>query len=302
MVHRTGPAGRREVVPPAPATVDLHTHTSRSDGVMEPSDFVAAAAAAGIRQLAIADHDTLSGYRDGRLAAERLEVVLIPGVEINSVADGVDGFNESELHVLGYGVDSANDEFEAILSEQRGRRRERFVKTVELLRQIGLSIDPAVAGLSLDNDSSLGRPTVARCLVAEGHAETVDDAFRRILSRGKPGYVPRLGIGPRGAIDAIRNAGGLPVLAHFSDGVDRPGVVRELQELGLGGLEVYYRGFWAETVDGLASLARALRLTPTGGSDYHGDRETYAHAYARLWVPPAVGTGLLATLQSLSHG
>jgi len=293
VVHRTGPQGRREVIPPGPSIVDLHTHTNRSDGIMEPVDFVGAAAAAGIRQLSITDHDTLAGYRDGRLAAERLGLTLIPGVEINSVADGVDGFTESELHFLGYGVDPANDAFEGMLSGQRSRRRERFDRTVLLLHDIGLPIDAAVAGLPLDDDSALGRPTVARCLVAEGHAVSVDDAFRRILSRGKPGYVPRLGIGPRGAIAAIRSAGGLAVLAHFSDGVDRPEIVRELQELGLGGLEVYYRGFWAETVDALSHLARDLRLVATGGSDYHGDRETYAQAYVRLWVPPELGQALL---------
>ena len=111
--------------------------------------------------------------------------------------------------------------------------------------------------------------------------------------------MPRLGLGPKDAAAAIIGAGGLAVLAHFGDGPDRPDVVRRLRDLGVRGLEVWYRGFGEETVTQLAALATELRLVQTGGSDYHGDHESYAEAHAALWVPPAVGAGLT---DALRHG
>ena len=296
MAHRFGPLGSRVVVPPSPSTIDLHTHTNRSDGVMEPAALVEAAAAVGVRILAITDHDTLAGYLAGREAAARVGIELIPGVEINTMADDADGFHEGELHVLGLGVDPASDQLQNALAVQREQRRRRFKLMVERLSELGLGIDDVIEQLALTEEDSLGRPTVARALVEKGHADSVEDAFRRLLSRGKPAYVPRLGLGPKGAIEAILGAGGLAVLAHFSDGPARPQVVRQLQDLGVRGLEVYYRAFWAETVDALAALARELKLVPTGGSDYHGDHETYAEAHAALWVPAEVGERLQAAL------
>jgi predicted metal-dependent phosphoesterase TrpH len=297
MVYRTGPAGSQPVKPPGPSTIDLHTHTNRSDGVLEPAALVAAAAAAGVRTLSITDHDTLAALPAASEAATRAGIDLIAGLEINSVADDADGFHERELHVLGYGFDPEDAGLRAALDVQRQQRRRRFWLMVERLSELGLSIDDVIARLPLDDDDALGRPTVARALVARGFAESVDDAFGRLLSRGRPAYVPRQGLGPKGAIEAIRGAGGLAVLAHFSDGPQRPEIVRELMDIGLRGLEVYYRAFLSDTVDRLAALARSLRLVPTGGSDYHGDRETYAQAHAALWVPPEVGQGLTRAIE-----
>ena len=109
---------------------------------------------------------------------------------------------------------------------------------------------------------------------------------------GKPGYVPRSGLGPIEAIEAIRAAGGLAVLAHFGEAPSRVEVVRELSDAGLGGLEVYYRSFDAATVFAVGEVAAALGLVATGGSDYHGDTSTYAEAHAELWVPPEVAAGI----------
>ena len=120
--------------------------------------------------------------------------------------------------------------------------------------------------------------------------------MQELLARGKPGYVPRQGLGPRDAIEAIRAAGGLPALAHFADAPERRGLVAELVEAGLGGLEVHYRHFDAETVAAMAALAAELRLVPTGGSDYHGDGETYAEAHATLFVPDDDAVALFTAL------
>lgn len=286
------------VVPPAPSTIDLHTHTARSDGLLEPAALVAAAAAAGVRLLAITDHDTLAGVREV-LASGAVPpgLELLPGVELNAVvADRLD-LRESEVHVLGLGVDPNDAALEATLGLQRTRRRARFDVMVTRLAEIGRPVADALETLPATGaDDALGRPRVARAMIAKGYVASVEEAFETYLSRGRPGYVPREGLGPIEAIRAIRAAGGLPVLAHFSEAPDRPDVIRELGEAGLGGLEVYYRTFDALTVEAVRQVARDASLVATGGSDYHGDLEPYAATHAGLWVPPTVEAPLRAAL------
>jgi predicted metal-dependent phosphoesterase TrpH len=287
------PAGSGRVEPPSPSSIDLHTHTSRSDGVLDPAILLQAAADVGVRLLALTDHDTLAGYREvvgGEAVPAGL--TLVPGVEINAIVTRDLGLWEGELHVLGFGMDPADDAIEDTLAGQRARRRERFARTVELLRELGLSIDAQLPEITDSTDSALGRPTVARALIAAGHARSVEDAFSRLLAWGKPAYVPRTGLGPIDAIAAIRAADGLPVLAHFGEAPARVDVVRELADAGLGGLEVYYRSFDVATVEAVGEVARTLGLVPTGGSDYHGDTGSYAEAHAALWVPPEVAVGI----------
>lgn len=285
------------IVPPAPATIDLHTHTRRSDGVLEPAELARQAAAAGVRLLAVTDHDSLAGYREAAASpaiAPGLE--LIPGVEINAVAGGRDGFWEGELHILGLGMDPDDEAFEAALSAQRDQRRRRFRRMLGRLRDLGMPIDDAIEHLAPMTDDALGRPMVARALIAKGHATSVEDAFRRWLGHGMPAWVPRDGLGPRAAIDVIRAARGLPVLAHFGEARERIGVVRELVEAGLRGLEVHYRSWDRLTIDRVGSVADELGLVRTGGSDYHGDLGSYAESHASLWVPPDVRERLAAAL------
>ena len=295
--RRHAPGADGAVVPPAPSSVDLHTHSIRSDGVLRPAELIRDVAAAGVRVFSLTDHDTLAGYRDLVDAGAVPDgMTLIPGVEINALVTRDLGLWEWELHILGFGMDPDDEAFEAALSRQRGARRARFDRTVSLLRQIGMPIDAQVAELVQDDDDALGRPTIARALIRAGFASTVEDAFSRIIGHGGPGYVRREGMGPEEAIAAILAAGGIPVLAHFREGPARPEVLRELVDQGLGGLEVYYRTFDAATVAAMATMADAFGLIPTGGSDYHGDLGPYALAHASLWVPPEVGADLLARL------
>jgi predicted metal-dependent phosphoesterase TrpH len=285
------------VVPAYPSRVDLHTHSRRSDGVLEPAALVAAAAAAGVRVLGLADHDTLAGVRELTApGAPALPLELIAAVEINSVAAGIDRLWEGELHILGLGVDPADEAFEAALERQRQARAVRFGSIVGRLRELGLGVDEQAEALRDVPGSSLGRPQIARLLVAAGHEPSVDAAMQNLLARGRPAYIPRQGLGPQDAIAAIRAAGGLPALAHFADGPSRRALVAELASQGLRGLEVHYRHFDAGTVADMAALARDLRLVPTGGSDYHGDVETYAEAHAALFVPDEDAAALFAAL------
>jgi hypothetical protein len=289
------PAGAAALVP-GDAVADVHTHTSRSDGVLEPAELVRQAHAAGVRLFAIADHDNLAGYRE--LTARGADPLpdgldLVPAVEINAVTRGLDAdLPEGELHVLGIGVDPWDDAFEAAIAAQRGARRVRFTATVTRLREIGLAVDEHLAPGILESDDALGRPTLARALVAAGHAESVEDAFRRILGHGLPGYVPRSGMGPAEAIRAIRAAGGLASVAHFGEAPQRLPLMRELVAEGLDGLETHHRSFDAETRAAMSAAARLLGLVETGGTDYHGDLGPYAESHAGLVMPDALVEGL----------
>jgi len=290
--------GPDRVIPPAPSAIDLHSHTLRSDGLLEPIELVQAAAAAGVKLFAITDHDTLAGVRtllDGAAGPWPSDLELVAGVEINAVAattsPGTDS-GEDEIHVLGLGVDPRSEAFEAVLAGQRAHRRSRFARIVGRLRELGMPIDAQLTAIDTTDDFALGRPTAGRALVETGFATSVEDAFTRWLGRGAPAYVPRDGIGPVDAIRAIRAAGGLPVLAHFWSARERLSDVRELAEAGLGGIEVHHWSFDRPTVEAVAEVARELRLVPSGGSDYHGDLGTYAQMHAGLWVPPEVADGI----------
>jgi predicted metal-dependent phosphoesterase TrpH len=299
------PKSPDRVIPPGPSSIDLHTHTTRSDGLAPPVDLVQAAFDAGVRLLALTDHDNLAGYREVIAAgAIPLGLTLLPGVEINAIVPRDLGLWEGELHILGFGMDPDDEAFEATLADQRGRRRQRFERMLVRLRELGLPIDDQLADRPTEDDATvdaLGRPTVARAMIDAGYVDSVDEAFSRYLSFGKPAYVPRSGLEPMGAIHAIRDAGGLPVLAHFSEAPTRIPVLRELIDAGLGGLEVYYRSFDAPTVFAVGEVATALNLVPTGGSDYHGDFGPYAESHAMLWVPPGVGPPLEATIEAISR-
>jgi predicted metal-dependent phosphoesterase TrpH len=304
------------VIPPAPSTIDLHSHTTLSDGLLEPLPLAMAAHGAGVRLLAITDHDTLAGYREVR---ERLRgpvagtdagagasvtgldgLELLPGVELNAVMGHRPELLESEVHVLGLGVDADDAAFEDTLQRQRSERRIRFGAMVARCREIGLPIHAALTEVPTEDDAALGRPTLARAMVTLGYAESVEDAFNRFLSRGRPAYVPRGGLGPIEAVAAIRAAGGVPVLAHFAEAPERRDLLTELIDAGLQGLEAYHASFDAATVERLRALAAELGLLVTGGSDYHGDRETYAEAHVRLWVPPEVVPPLEAAMAAAS--
>ncbi|HEY4227898.1 MAG TPA: PHP domain-containing protein [Candidatus Limnocylindrales bacterium] len=291
------PSGRRFV--PYPAALDLHTHTLRSDGVLSPEHLVSAAAAAGLKLLAITDHDTLAGVRElRRSGAVPAGLEVLPGIELNSVLEEPARSGEGEVHILGLGVDPNDDALEAALSRQRDSRRIRFDRMVGRLRELGMPIDRALEDQpATTDDDALGRPRIARALIACGYATSIQDAFTNHLSRGRPAYVPRQGLGPIDAIRAIRAAGGIASLAHFAEAPGHVPFIRELMAAGLNGLEVYYRSYEAPVVAGLRAVADELGLIATGGTDFHGDRETYAEAHAELWFPTPAADQFRAALE-----
>lgn len=300
MPSRQAPRPGDGALDPGTATADLHAHTRRSDGVLEPDDLVRQAAAAGVRLFAIADHDNLAAYRE--LTAPGAEPLpdgleLVPAVEINAVTLDRDlERSEGELHILGIGVDPGDEAFEALLAAQRGARRRRFFAMVARLREVGLPVDAQVERLDLTGDDALGRPTIARALIAAGFATSVEDAFERIVGHGRPGYLPRSGVGPAEAIRAVRAAGGLASLAHFPEAPLRQPLLRELAAEGLDALESHHRSFDEPTRAAVGAVARELGLVETGGTDFHGDFGPYAEAHAGLVMPEALVDGVRAAL------
>lgn len=294
----------------SPTRVDLHAHTSRSDGVLSPAELYAAMAEAGIRVAAIADHDVLDAYRELRDAGllRRPDapaagaVQLIPAVEINAVAEHIPDLAEPELHILGYGVDVDDPAFEALMAGQRAARGNRLGALVDRMREIGMPIDDVIGEALSEDVASAGRPHVARALVRAGHVESVQDAFDRVLTRGGPGYVPRQGMRVREAIEAISAAGGIPILAHFPAAPDVAERIEELREWGLRGLEVYYRRFADDQVERLREFATARGLLITGGSDFHGDTGSYAESLVTTHVPDHVADTLVEAIESQRVG
>jgi 3',5'-nucleoside bisphosphate phosphatase len=260
----------------------------------------------GMRLVAISDHDTLAGHAELRAAGlgQRPSPQgprLIAGLEINTVLDdsptwGGMGRDGEELHILGYGIAIDDPDLAATLLRQREGRRARLLLTLDALRRAGSPVDAEIAALGLHDVESLGRPHVARALVAAGHAESVDDAFDRFLGHGRPCYVPRQGIGPLEAVTAIVAAGGIASLAHAPAAPDRAGAVDRLMDRGMTALEVYHRSFDARDVRRMAAFATDRGLLATGGSDYHGDTMDYAETQATTFVPATVGERLLEAL------
>lgn len=286
--------------------IDLHTHTARSDGVLQPVELYAQMRAWGSTLVAITDHDTLAGARElitaGFGAPDSSGPRIIAGVEINTAVDeaveAVGGSEErlGELHILGIGVDPDDAALEALLERQRRARQARLALSIERFHELGMELAtylPTVEG----GIESLGRPHLARALVAAGHADDVRDAFDRYLVPGRPGYVRRQGMGPRAAIEAIAAAGGIASLAHSSWAPDEDRVMAELMRWGLRGLEVHYQHWDDDRVARMGAFADAHGLLRTGGSDYHGDTGTYAESQATLHLPDEVALRLLEALE-----
>ncbi len=242
---------------------DLHVHSTASDGTLTPSQLVDLANERGLRVLAIADHDSVEGLTEARDAARDTPLILIPAVELSSVtADGRD------VHVLGYYVDPTDPVLLAHLADLRDARLARAESMVAALAEagFGLTLDDVLA---LSDGGAVGRSHVARALVAAGHAESVSDAFQRLIGREGPFYVAKDVRTPAEAIDAIRASGGIAVVAH-------PGVsgleehVDGFIDDGLGGVEAYHADHTPEMRAFYAELAARRGILVTGGSDFHG--------------------------------
>ena len=243
-------------------TVDLHVHTTASDGRDTPQQVVALAREKGLRAVAITDHDTLEGIGPATVAGNSLGLEVVPGVELSTVS------GNNEVHILGYLMNVRHPELLKHLNTFKQARVERAEKIVKRLQEIniGLTMDRVLA---LAGSGSVGRPHIARALVDMGVVTSVAVAFNELLSYGKLAYVPRFKLTSMQAVQLIINAGGVPVFAHPGL-VKDDGMVAKLVEVGLKGLEVYHPDHSAAISRHYLALCRQYGLLVTGGSDYHG--------------------------------
>src|SRR6478735_3875620 len=251
------------MIQPARSSVDLHCHSTASDGLLTPAGLVTYASERGVSTIGLTDHDSTNGVAAAMAIGAELGVSVIAGVELSSEIEGL------QAHILGYFIDPSSPSLRREFEWMNRSRRERVGRIVQNLDAAGIPIDLETV-MAEAGDGTIGRPHVARVLVANGYAESVSDAFARYLTRGKPGYAISEKITPEGAIQAINRAGGVAVLAHPWSTKDPLGAVKRLAPAGLSGLECYYGEYTSLVRDNLARLAKEYGLIPTGGSDFHG--------------------------------
>lgn len=248
--------------------VDLHLHTTASDGVMTPSAIVRYAKGKGLQAIAITDHDTIEGLEEGLLEGERIGFEVIAGIEIS--ADHSPG----SMHLLGYFLDIHHPLLKSKLDYLQKARAERNPKIIQNLNRLGVRINYEEV-VKASGGGQVGRPHFAQVLMEKGYARTFQEAFDRFLKKGAPAYVDKLRFKSKEAISFIREAGGIPVLAHpktvatnGSSSFEK--ILRELIEEGLMGIEVFYPEHTPPEVAQFKAMAERYGLLMTGGTDYHG--------------------------------
>ncbi|HTM02018.1 MAG TPA: PHP domain-containing protein [Vicinamibacterales bacterium] len=266
--------------------VDLHLHTTASDGRLTPLELVAAAAAAGVTVMAVTDHDTIAACADVRDEAQRRGIETITGIEITAVE------NNRDVHMLGYFLDTADRELAAFLDRQRAIRRARLEHIGERLAELAMPIDTAQI-VAASAGRSIGRPQVADAMIAAGYVADRREAFDRWLGSDRPAFVPRTGAAPEQVIATVHRAGGLMSLAHPGRTKLPDPRLERLAAAGLDALEVYHSDHDDALIAHYASLADRLGLLRTGGSDFHGD-PSHGVSIGGSTLPPEYWTRLHA--------
>ena len=247
--------------------IDLHAHTTASDGSLSPTELVRKAAAEGLSALAVTDHDTIAGLSEARDEAKRAGIELVSGMELSVKWD------EGTFHLLGYLFEEGPGLAEG-LAKLQALRHDRNLRMVAKMIDLGVGItyDEVVAE---SGGGQVGRPHMAKALIKKGHAASVHDAFEKLLRRGKPAYVVVDRLEPEDAFSLVRRAGGVPVVAHpyqlkLKD-AELEARVAEWKKSGLGGIEVQHSSHDASRQSFLDGLAKRHDLAATGGSDFHGE-------------------------------
>ena len=249
--------------------IDLHLHTTASDGRLSPAELVARASAAGLTTISVTDHDTVAAIAEVTEAARGVNIRVVPGIEITAVDEGRD------VHMLGYFFDPLSTTLATILEEQRALRVARVREIGARLAALGMPIDveSVLLAAAARPGSSVGRPQVARELVQAGYVTSVQDAFDKWLATGRPAFVPRTGPGPRAIVDTIHEAGGVASIAHPAV-TKRDELIAPLVEHGLDAIEVYHSDHSPEAEQSYTAMAKRLGALVSGGSDFHGDDPT----------------------------
>lgn len=244
--------------------VDLHCHTTSSDGLFTPRELVQAASKLGLKAVGITDHDTISGWSEALDAGEKYGVEIVRGVELNTEWQGI------EVHILGYEMAPESSQFQEKLQELRDDRGKRILKILARLHDLNIEIT-AEEIKTVTHGESIGRPHVAQVLMQRGYVNTIKEAFDTYIGAGAPAYVPRLKLTPEEGIKLIRVAGGVAVLAH--PGIHQLGhLFLPWIKAGLQGIEVSHSEHTPEDERHYRALANRYHLIKTGGSDFHGEQ------------------------------
>ncbi len=252
--------------------IDLHTHSTASDGSFTPTELINYAKRKRIEVLALTDHDTISGIPEAIDASEKAGIDFVPGVEISAL------WLIGTMHILGYYIDPDSELLNGTLKNLQKLRDDRNHKIIEKLREHGVDITyeevEKVAG------GQIGRLHISRILIEKGYAADIQSAFKKFLTNGAPTYIPKVRLEPPKAIELIKNSGGIPVLAHpctlgLDDFSDLEKLFRELKESGIEGIEAYYSDHSKEFTNFCVKMAEELNLLVTGGSDFHGKNKKH---------------------------
>ena len=259
--------------------VDLHIHSTASDGRLNPADIVRQAAEQGLSAIAITDHDSVDGIVPALVAAKAFpELRVIPAIELSTDVP------QGEVHVLGYFIDYADREFQVTLERMRHSRLHRAQGMIAKLKNFGIYIDwervQEIAGTG-----SMGRPHIAQAMLEKGYITSFKEAFDKYISRDGPAYVEREKMTPVEAVELLLQVNGLPVLAHPFTAKNPEMLIAGLRAAGLIGIEAYYDGYTADEISRLVSLAGKYGLIVTGGSDYHGLEATNETMIGGVDVP-----------------
>ena len=254
--------------------IDMHCHTTVSDGTVTPKDIVHIAKESGLKAIAITDHDTIDGIDEAMKEGEKLGVEIIAGIEFASMYDEN---TEQEIHILGFLIDCKNDELNKNIEFIQGARDRRNVKMIENLRKLGIDITMEDVEKSAGGDI-LTRAHFAKVLEEKGYVKTKNEAFSYYLNAGKPAYIRREFLTPKTCIEAINKASGLAFLAHPTlykmsyEQIEK--LLKELKGYGLCGVEAEYSTYTPEQEKNIKKIANKLGLLISGGSDFHGENRS----------------------------
>lgn len=253
--------------------IDLHTHTTFSDGTYSPAELIDLASQKGLNAIAVTDHDTVDGLPEALAQGRSIGLEVIPGVELSIEYDLPD---HGHIHLLGLFLDPSSPELNQGLAWLRTKRDERTPKILDLLNDHGIHIPEDEIRIRA-GQGSVGRPHIARFLLEKGHVSSMQEAFDSYLKKGAPAYVPKEKFPLEKAIDMVRSASGLPILAHpYSlklKGVELREFISSMKDMGLAGLEAYYSNHSEEQTQEYLALAAELDLCVSGGTDFHGDNK-----------------------------
>ena len=267
------------------ARIDLHTHTTASDGSLSATELVQLAKQQGLSALAVTDHDSVAALPEALAAGQRLGIRIIAGIEISCL------HRDIELHILGYFIDQDHPDLKPTLARYLSSREDRNPKIIERLCRLGVDVTYEEVN-TLAGSGTIGRPHIARIMLKKGYVSSVADAFDRYLADGGPAYVARVLPSAQEAIAFLRSIGGVPVLAHPTYGdrlqISSDQLCAELKGFWLAGLETLYSSHTARQTDRFRGIAREHALLMTGGSDFHGDSKPdvlVGTGYGSLKVP-----------------